>query len=82
VKPIYKIQFRFKASHYDFNMSEFYRDCGKYNHTIIIAKTTKGKILGGYTPLSYIIPNDKSIDILEFKEIKDESNSSFLFSLS
>ncbi len=49
---------------------------------IIIAKTTKGKILGGYTPLSFIGPDDKQTDILEFKEIKDESNSSFLFSLS
>ena len=40
-------------------MSEFYHNCEKLNNTIIIAKTTKGKILGGYTPLSFNDPDNK-----------------------
>ena len=30
-----------------------YKECGDLTNTIIIARTAKGKIVGGFTPLSF-----------------------------
>ena len=40
-------------------MSKYYQQCGDLTNTIIIAKTTKGKIIGGFTPLSFNSPGNK-----------------------
>ena len=63
-------------------MSKYYQQCGDLTNTIIIAKTKKGKIIGGFTPLSFYPPNNKWTYWNDYEDIKDESNSSFLFSLS
>jgi hypothetical protein len=34
-------------------MNKFNEICGDLKNTIIVAKTTQGKIVGGYTPLSF-----------------------------
>ena len=40
-------------------MSKYYQQCGDLTNTIIIAKTLKGKIIGGFTPLSFNSPGNK-----------------------
>ena len=37
-------------------MDKYYEICGKLNNTIMIVKTTKGKIIGGFTPLCFDVP--------------------------
>jgi hypothetical protein len=48
-----KIELVFKASSNGFRLHKYYEKCGDLVNTIIIAKTTKGKIIGGFTPLSF-----------------------------
>jgi hypothetical protein len=35
-------------------MQNYYKTCGKMSDTIILCLTEKGKIIGGYTPLTFI----------------------------
>ena len=53
IKPIKRIDFKFEASSNGFKMNKYYQQCGDLTNTIIIAKTKKGKIIGGFTPLSF-----------------------------
>jgi hypothetical protein len=53
IKPIKRIDFKFKASKNGFRLSNYFERCGDLTNTIIIAKTTKGKIIGGFNPLSF-----------------------------
>jgi hypothetical protein len=53
IKPIKKIDFKFKASSNGFRLPKYYQECGDLTNTIIILKTTMGKIVGGFTPLSF-----------------------------
>ena len=53
IKPVSKIVFKLKASSNGFKMNKYYQECGDLTNTIIIAKTKKGKIIGGFTPLSF-----------------------------
>ena len=53
IKPVSKIVFMFKASSNDFKMNKYFEQCGNLTNTIIIAKTKKGNIIGGFTPLSF-----------------------------
>ena len=48
-----KIELVFKASSNGFRLHNYYEQCGNSTNTIIIAKTTKGKIIGGFTPLIF-----------------------------
>ena len=52
-KPISKIVHQFTASSNGFRLPKYFEQCGDLTNTIIIAKTTKGKIIGGFTPLSF-----------------------------
>ena len=51
-----KIELVFKASSNAFKTQKYIQQCEYLTNTIIIAKTTKGKIIGGYTPLSFKPP--------------------------
>ena len=53
IKPIERIDFKFKASSNSFKIYKYFEQCGDLNNTIIIAQTKKGKIIGGFTPLSF-----------------------------
>ena len=59
IKPVSKIIFKFKASSNGFRLTKYFEQCGDLTNTIIIAKTKKGKIIGGYTPLSFYPPGNK-----------------------
>ena len=59
IKPVSKIVLKFKASSNDFKMNKYFQQCGDITNTIIIVKTTKGKIIGGFTPLSFNPPGNK-----------------------
>ena len=53
IKPVSKIVFKFKASSNGFRLPKYFQQCGDLTNTIIIVKTKKGKIIGGFTPLSF-----------------------------
>ena len=53
IRPIERIDFKFKASANDFKLDKYFKECGNLKNTIIIAQTTKGKIIGGYTTLNF-----------------------------
>lgn len=44
---------KFKASEYEFKLNKYYQQCEDLLNTIILIKTTKNKIIGGFTPLSF-----------------------------
>ena len=52
-KPISNIVHKFKASSNDFKIKKYFEQCGDLTDTIIIARTIKGKIIGGYSHLSF-----------------------------
>ncbi len=79
IKNSSKIELLFKASSNSFKIDKYFKQCGDLTNTIIITKTTKGKIIGGFTPLSF---NPTANQYYDYLNIKDESKSSFLFSLS
>ncbi len=54
-------------------MKNYYKDCGDLTNTIIIAKTTKGKIIGGFTPLSFNPSGNKWTYEYNVESVKDES---------
>ena len=54
------------------NYSNFYEHCQKKGPTLIIIKTTKNRIFGGFTPLNWIKGGGLIID---------EANQTFIFSL-
>ncbi len=53
LRPISKIVFHFKAGSNEFKLSKYFEKYGNLTNIIIIAKTTKGKIIGGFTPLIF-----------------------------
>ncbi len=53
IKPVSKMVLKFKASSNGFRLPRYFEQCGYLTNTIIIAKTKKGKIIGGFTPLSF-----------------------------
>ncbi len=61
LKPISKILFQFKASSNGFQLNKYFQKCGDLTNTIVIVKTTKGKIFGAFTPLSFNPPGNKWI---------------------
>ena len=52
-KSISKIVLQFKASINGFRLPKFFEQCGDLTNLIIIAKTAKGKIIGGFTPINF-----------------------------
>jgi hypothetical protein len=43
----------FKASDHKFDLKTYYEMCGNATDTMIICKTNKDKIIGGYSPLTF-----------------------------
>ena len=70
-----KINFEliFKMSQNGQNSQDFHKYSDNKGPTLILIKTTKNKIFGGFTPLNW-----KKED----KELIDESNQTFIFSLN
>ncbi len=58
IKKASKIQLVFKASSNGFKLPNYFKKCGELTNTIIIAKTKKGKIIGGFTPLKFNPPSE------------------------
>ncbi len=63
----------YRASENNFQVDKFHGKCDNIAHTLTLCETVHGKVIGGYTPLVW----SKSNQLL-----KDESGSSFIFSLS
>lgn len=52
-KKIQGAELIFKASDHKFDLKKYYEICGHLTNTMIICKTNKDKIIGGYTPLAF-----------------------------
>ena len=65
----------FHAERENFSASAFHKECDGKANTVVIAKTSKDKIIGGYTPVSW-----ESDNYGKFKT--DMSQRSFIFSVS
>ena len=72
-KKIVKFELIFKMSENGSKSEDFHKYCDDKGSTLILIKTNKNRIFGGFTPLSwkYIIG----------KKYYDESNQTFIFSL-
>ena len=68
-----KFELIFRMSENGSKSSDFHKYCDNKGPTLTIIKTTKNKIFGGFTPLDW---KDKG------REIIDESNQTFIFSLN
>jgi hypothetical protein len=65
----------YRASENNFKANKFHEKCDNIPHTLTLCETVHGKLIGGYTPLVWEKAKDWSCQ-------KDESGSSFIFSLS
>jgi hypothetical protein len=63
----------YRASENNFKIDKFHEKCDNIPHTLTLCETVHGKVIGGYTPLVWSESGQK---------LKDESGSSFIFSLS
>ena len=66
----------YRASEHNFKIDKFHEKCDNVPHTLTLCETVHGKVIGGYTPLVW----DKNLTIN--KLMKDDSGSSFIFSLT
>ena len=72
-KKLVKLKLIFKMSENGSKSQDFHKYCDNKGPTVIIVKTTKNKIFGGFTPLNWQV----------FGEIiNDSSNQTFIFSLN
>jgi hypothetical protein len=62
----------YRGSRDGFKMSDFHQRCDGRNRTLVLIKTKKGNIFGGYTPLAWASAGSYK---------KDESMETFLFTL-
>ena len=71
------IQFEliFKMSIHGNTAYDFHKYCDNAGPTLILIKTTKDKIFGGFTPLNWKEESEKGVKF-------DESNETFIFSLN
>jgi hypothetical protein len=65
----------YRASENSFKADKFHEKCDNIPHTLTLCETVHGKVIGGYTPLVW----DKA---KHGETQKDDSGSSFIFSLS
>jgi len=68
-----KFELIFKMSENGSKSKDFHKYCDNKGSTLIIIKTTKNQIFGGFTPLEWNINGGY---------LKDESNQTFLFSFN
>lgn len=72
----------YRASEHEFKIFDFHRFCDDIPNTLILIKTEFEKIIGAYTPISWESISDKTNNIGKGKRANEETNSSFLFSLT
>ncbi len=72
-KNISKTELIFKMSENGFKSDDFHKACDNKGPTLILIKTTKNRIFGGFTPLN--LSKDKG-------DQNDETNQTFIFSLN
>ena len=65
----------YRASENNFQVDKFHEKCDNIAHTLTLCETVHGKVIGGYTPLVWDLSKSG-------QKLKDESGSSFIFSLS
>ena len=68
-----KFELIFKRTKDGYKCIDFYNKCENKGPTLILIKTTKNKIFGGFTPLNWKKGG---------REIYDRSNQTFIFSLN
>jgi hypothetical protein len=71
-----KLDLMYKATRDGFESSKFYELCSNIPNNIIIIRTRDNKIIGGYTPMSWRLGTS------EYEYAQDNSNQTFLFSLT
>ena len=72
-KKVIKFELIFKMSENGTKSTDFHTYCDNKGPTLILVKTTKNKIFGGFTPLNWKNEGDG---------IKDINNQTFIFSLN
>ena len=72
-KKINKFELIFRMSENGTKSQDFHKYCDNKGPTLILVKTTKNKIFGGFTPLNW---NDTG------NQLYDKSNQTFIFSLN
>jgi len=65
----------YKATRDGFSYKEFQKRCLGLKNTLVIAKTSLEKVIGGFTPLAWIVPNELYV------YLEDPTNETFLFSV-
>lgn len=70
-----KLKLLHKASLHGFSASQFIRNCHNIQNTVVVAQTSFGKLIGGFTALPWIAPDDGN----PFYCIDNEKKS-FIFS--
>ncbi len=65
-----------RGSKNGFDINEYFELAGQSTDVLVLCKTKGGKIIGGYTPLSFKPEPDES------GYVADESKQSFIFSLT
>ena len=74
-KGIINFELIFKMSIHGYSSYDFHKYCDNAGPTLILIKTTKDKIFGGFTPLNWKEENEKGIKF-------DENDETFIFSLN
>ncbi len=65
----------YRASEHNFKAEKFHEKCNNIPHTLTLCETLHDKVIGGYTPLVWDNPSISKL-------MKDNSGSSFIFSLT
>jgi len=73
-KEVINFEIIFKMTENGYDSKDFHKFCDDKEPTLVLVKTKKDKIFGGFTPLNWKKTNSKS-------EKKDDSNQTFIFSL-
>lgn len=71
---IFQVNLLYKASFENFSAEKFKANCLGINETVIIALTNAGKVIGGYTPLTW--QSGRNVEEI------DSNKKTFLFSLA
>ena len=74
-KESIKFELIFKMTQHGSSYKDFYKHCGDKGPTLLLIKTDKNRIFGGFTPLNWSMRG-------ECNSLKDKSNQTFIFSLN
>ena len=70
-----KFELIFKMSIHGYSSYDFHENCDNMGPTLILIKTTKDRIFGGFTPLNWKEESEKGVKF-------DENDETFIFSLN